>query len=83
MNESFNNFEGEINVQELNGEDMGRILHSPNACINIVNHIGNEMRNTLVTKVINSRSKISLIIDESPMSKININCVCLSIHSWM
>jgi hypothetical protein len=80
-NQSFNNFEGEINVQELNGEDMGRILHSPNACI--VNHIGNEMRNTLVTKVINSRSKISLIIDESLTSKININCVCPSIHSWM
>jgi ABC-type dipeptide/oligopeptide/nickel transport system ATPase component len=57
-NQSFNNFEDEINVQELNGEDMGRIFHSANACINIVNHIGNEMRNTLLTKMINSRSKI-------------------------
>jgi hypothetical protein len=85
MNQSFNNFEDEINVQELNGVDMGYILHSTNACINIVNHTGNEMRNTLVTKIINSKSKISLIIDDSTTlsQKININCVCLSILSWM
>jgi hypothetical protein len=39
--ESFNNFQDEINVQELYDVDMDRILHSANACINIVNHIGN------------------------------------------
>jgi hypothetical protein len=63
-NQSFNNFEDEIIVQELKGVDVGRILHSANACIDI-NHTGNEMRNTLVTKMINSKNKISLIIDES------------------
>jgi hypothetical protein len=36
-------------VKGLNGVDMGRILHSANACINTVNHIGNEReRNMLV-----------------------------------
>jgi hypothetical protein len=52
-------------LQELNGIDMGRILHSTNACINIVNHIGNEMRTTLIRKIINSKSKFSLILDKS------------------
>jgi hypothetical protein len=33
-NQSFDNFEDEINVQELNGINTGRILHSTNLCIN-------------------------------------------------
>jgi hypothetical protein len=32
-NQSFNNFEEEINLQVLNGVDMDRILHSTNDCI--------------------------------------------------
>jgi hypothetical protein len=64
-NKSFNNFEDEIDVQELNGVDMGRILHSASACINIVNHIENERRNIFITKMTHSKSKISLIIDKS------------------
>jgi hypothetical protein len=55
----------QVDLQELNGIDMGRILHSTNACINIVNHIGNEMRTTLIRKIIDSKSKFSLILDES------------------
>jgi hypothetical protein len=43
---------------------MGRILHSTNACINIVNHIGDEIRNLKLKKIVDSNSKISLIIDE-------------------
>lgn len=64
-NQSFNNFEDEINLQELNGLDMGYILHSANACINIVSHIANEMRKTLIDNIVNSKNKISLLIDES------------------
>ncbi|XP_054834515.1 E3 SUMO-protein ligase KIAA1586-like isoform X2 [Eublepharis macularius] len=63
-NQSFNDFEAEIDLQELNGVDMGRILHSPSACINIINHIGSEMRATLIRKITDSPSKISLILDE-------------------
>jgi hypothetical protein len=44
---------------------MSRILHSTNACIDIVNHTGDEMRNLLLKKIVDSKSKISLIIDES------------------
>ncbi|XP_065662819.1 uncharacterized protein LOC136085442 [Hydra vulgaris] len=50
---------------EINGVEMGRILHSTNACINIVNHIGNEMRINIIAEVIKSKSKILIIIDES------------------
>ena len=64
-NQSFNNFEMEIDLQEMNGIDMGCILHSTNACINIVNHISTDMRQKLVKEVVNSKSKMSLMIDES------------------
>jgi hypothetical protein len=37
-NQSFHNFEAEIDLQELSGIDMGRILLSANACTDIVNH---------------------------------------------
>jgi hypothetical protein len=60
-NQSFHNFEAEIDLQELNGIDMGRILHFANACTNIVNHISTKMRKTLVNEII--RSKISIIMD--------------------
>ena len=64
-NQSFHHFETEIDLQELNGVEMGRILHSTNACINIVNHTSEEMRKTVVKEIVQSNSKISLIIDES------------------
>jgi hypothetical protein len=43
---------------------MGRILHSANACTNIVSHISTEIRKILVNKLIRSKSKISIIIDK-------------------
>ncbi|XP_065650416.1 E3 SUMO-protein ligase KIAA1586-like [Hydra vulgaris] len=55
----------EIDLQEINGVELGRIPHSTNACINIVNHIGNEMRKKIIAEVIKSKSKILIIIDES------------------
>jgi hypothetical protein len=63
--QSFSNFEMEIDLQELNGVDMGRILNSTDACINIINHISKEMKNILVRNIISFKSKISLIIDEA------------------
>jgi hypothetical protein len=51
-------------VQELNGINMGRILHSINACIGIDHHTASEVRNNLGKKL-RSKSRISLIIDES------------------
>jgi hypothetical protein len=72
-NQSFCNFETEIDLQKLNGIDMMRILHSTNACTNIVNHIGNEMRTTLIRKIIDSKSKFSLLLDVS--TTVSLKCV--------
>jgi len=55
----------EVDLQELNGVDMGCILHSTNACINIVNHISIEMRKKMAKEIVRCKSKISLMIDES------------------
>jgi hypothetical protein len=64
-NQSFYNFETEIDLQELDGIDMGRILHSANSCTNNVNHISTEMRKTLLNEIIRSKSTISIIMDDS------------------
>jgi hypothetical protein len=64
-NQSFHNFEAEIDLQELHGIDIGRILHSGNACTNIVNHISTEMRKTLVNEIIRSKSNTSVIMDKT------------------
>jgi hypothetical protein len=54
-NQSSHNFETEIDLQELNGIYMERILHSADACTNIVNHISTEMRKALVNEIIGSK----------------------------
>lgn len=64
-NQSFNNFESEIDVQELNGLNMGRILHSKNACVNIINHISAEMKKHILQQIITGDDKFAIIIDES------------------
>lgn len=64
-NQSFNNFETEVDLQELNGLDMGRILHSDKACANIALHISKEMKKTYINEIMNNDAKIGLIIDES------------------
>jgi hypothetical protein len=64
-NQSFHSFEDEKDLQELNGIDMGRILYSTNACTIIVNNISTKMRKSSVKEIIKSKSKISIIMDES------------------
>ena len=51
-NQVFFDFESEIDLQELNGLDMGSILHSANSCTNVVQHIANEMRKKFIQNVI-------------------------------
>jgi hypothetical protein len=48
----FHKFEAEIDLQELNGIDMWRILHSANTSINIVSHVRTEMRKTFANEII-------------------------------
>ena len=44
---------------------MGRILHSSNACVNIVNHVLEEIRKLRTKEINKSKRRSSIIIDES------------------
>lgn len=65
LNRPFLDFESEIEVQELNGCDMGRILHSNIACGNIARHICEQMRKTVCNAIVTNNYKFSILIDES------------------
>lgn len=58
-------FEHEIDCQELNGVDMGRILHSNVACGNIQKHISTEMKRKLFERIVQCEPKLSLMLDEA------------------
>ncbi|XP_027145225.1 E3 SUMO-protein ligase KIAA1586-like [Larimichthys crocea] len=55
----------DIDLQVLNGLDMGRTLHSDHSCATISQHIANQMRERVVGKVLQSGTKFSILIDES------------------
>ena len=57
--------ETEIDLQELNGLEMGCILHSNKACPHIAKHTSHEIRKSLINEIIKSDTKICLIIDEA------------------
>ena len=65
MNRPFLDFQSEIEVQVLNGSDMGQILHSNVACGNSARHICKQMRSTVCNVIVNNKYKFSLLIDES------------------
>ena len=53
VNQSFHHFKTEIDLQELNGVEMGRIFHSTNACINQgVEPDPNRIRKPVLTVII-------------------------------
>ncbi|XP_078504031.1 E3 SUMO-protein ligase KIAA1586-like [Lissotriton helveticus] len=58
-------FEMEIDCHQLNGLDMGRILHSNVACSNIQRHISLEMKRKIFAKIIELSPKVSLLLDEA------------------
>jgi hypothetical protein len=65
LNRPFLDFESEIEVQELNGLDMGRILHSNVACGDIARYICAEMRKAVCAAIVSRKSKFAILIDES------------------
>ena len=54
-----------VQLQEANGLDIGKILTSHQSAANIAEHIANEMRSNLVSHILNSDTKISVMVDES------------------
>lgn len=61
----FTDLPTDIDLQVMNGLDMGRTLHSHNSCAEISQHIASEIRKKVVGKVVQSRTKCSVLIDES------------------
>ena len=54
----------DCDIHVLNGVDIGRTLQSDKSCHKVCDHIGNEMR-ARICKIIESKSKISVLIDEA------------------
>ena len=54
-----------IDLQEGNSLDMGRVLHSKTVAVDIIDRVSSQMKKKLLTKIIESRSKINVFADES------------------
>ncbi|UYV79362.1 hypothetical protein LAZ67_17002309 [Cordylochernes scorpioides] len=64
-NRPYSDYENHITLQTLNGIKLGSTLHSRYSATQIINHIACEMRKMLVTKILSTNSKITILIDES------------------
>uniref|UniRef100_A0A3P9JP33 DUF4371 domain-containing protein n=1 Tax=Oryzias latipes TaxID=8090 RepID=A0A3P9JP33_ORYLA len=64
-NKPFTDFESLIDLQETNSINMGRVLHSKTVCVDIVDHVASQMKKEIMTKIIQNRSKITVLADES------------------
>ena len=64
-NRPFTDHSALIDLQKLNGIDVGRVLHSPTTCVHIVDHISREMRKAVVQTILDSNVPFSFLIDES------------------
>jgi hypothetical protein len=74
----FSDLPTDIKLQQLNGANMGRVLHTDHSCADIVAHIANEMRQKLVADIIANEHKISVLVDESTsVSGLTILTVCM------
>uniref|UniRef100_A0A3B3QYV9 DUF4371 domain-containing protein n=1 Tax=Paramormyrops kingsleyae TaxID=1676925 RepID=A0A3B3QYV9_9TELE len=64
-NKPFTDFENLIDLQQANSLDLGRILHSKTVCVDIIDHISVQMKNELMKRIIENRSKKTVLADES------------------
>lgn len=55
----------EIDLQVLNGNHMGNILHSDKTCADIAIHIATEMKKIICQEIILKKMKLSVLVDES------------------
>ena len=71
-----------IQLQQLNGAEMGTTLYSRYSATNIIDNISSEMRKTICTEIQRNDSKIAILVDEATtISKLSVLCVyiCASI----
>lgn len=64
-NRPFDDYSKLIELQKVNGVSLGTIRHSRYSCTTIVNHIACKMRENVVKNIIDTKSKIAVLIDES------------------
>ena len=75
----FTDIEKLINLQHANSIDVGRVLHSKTVAVDIIEHISSHMKKKILTKIIESKSKINVLADESNrVGLINFNRVSKS-----
>lgn len=67
-----------IDLQALNGINMGRVLQINKSCVNIVDHFSNEMRLKICKDITENNSNLSIVVDESTkLSKKLMLVICL------
>jgi len=54
-----------LDLQQLNGVNVGRVLHSNAVCSEIIQHIASDMRRSLFDCIITSKPPTAVLIDES------------------
>ncbi|KAF3840297.1 hypothetical protein F7725_019014, partial [Dissostichus mawsoni] len=64
-NKPFTDFESLIDLQHANSADLGRVLHSKTVCVDIIEHVSSQMKKELLKKIIETKSKITVLADES------------------
>lgn len=69
-----------IDLQRANGCNVGRILHSPTVCTDIIDHIAHEMRKKLISEIVLQKRPFSVLIDESTSLGKN-SCLIIYIRS--
>uniref|UniRef100_A0A671U0D7 HAT C-terminal dimerisation domain-containing protein n=1 Tax=Sparus aurata TaxID=8175 RepID=A0A671U0D7_SPAAU len=68
----------DVRLQELNGVNMGRVLHSNNTCADIIDHVSTEMKKKVADDIVKNRRKLCVLIDESTtISGKSVLVVCL------
>ncbi|KAL7371892.1 hypothetical protein ABVT39_006639, partial [Epinephelus coioides] len=71
-------FEHEIDCQEMNDVNMGRILHCDVACSHIQQHIATDMKRKLLERIVTCAPKIRLMLDKATgLNKKNALIVCI------
>jgi len=71
-NRPFNDHFNLLKLQKLNGIKIGTTLHSRFSCTNIVDHISLKMKQKIVSNIVETEAKLSVLIDEST----TISAVC-------
>ena len=69
-----------IRLQQVNGLNLGRVLHSNVTCTDIVNHIATQMRRSLVDTITSKKSCMSVQIDES-ITLSRLSCLVVYIRA--